>query len=118
MSIAGIISGSVSTGTLGALGSVSLQQTDSIIDWACDAGWTINGNPSIGDTGTITITGNHSSFSFREGGAWTAVSTTGGAQVNCQDSVSVLWDNTSLGGSFSGTVTCNPGGTFSVSGTF
>jgi hypothetical protein len=117
-SVSGMMSGSVSSGSLGPFGTISLQQTDSILDWTCDGGWTVNGDPYISDTGTITMTGNHYSFSFREGGGFVASATTNGARVSCQENVTVSWDSSALGGTYSGTVTCNPGGTFSVSGSF
>lgn len=117
-SVSGLMSGSVSSGSLGAFGTINLQQTDSIVDWTCDGGWTVNGDPYISDTGTMTMTGNHYSFSFHEGGGWVASATTNGSRVSCQENVTVSWDNTALGGHFSGTVTCSPGGSFSVSGSF
>lgn len=116
MSSSGQMSGSVSIGTLGPFGSISMTQTDSIVSWTCDGGWTINGDPYLSDTGTITMTGSHTSFSFRQGGGISAVATTG-ERVSCLPSVTVTWDS-SLGGSFSGSITCNPGGTYSVSGSF
>jgi hypothetical protein len=117
MSVSGQINGSVSSGTLGPFGSISLTQNDSIIDWACDGGWVVNGDPQLSDTGTITLTGSHSAFSFREGGGFVAVATTDGTRVSCLLSTSVSWDS-SLGGSYSGTANCSPGGTFNISGSF
>ena len=112
-----MISGSVSAGNLGPFGTISLQQTDSIVDWTCAGDWTVNGDPYISDTGTITFTGNHSSFSFHQGGGWVAAATAGG-RASCQESVSVSWDSTTNAGTLSGSVTCSPGGTFNVNGSF
>ncbi len=117
MSVSGQISGSVSNGNLGPFGSISLTQNDSVIDWACEGGWVVNGDPQLSDTGTITLTGSHSSFSFREGGGLSMVSTTDGTRVSCLLSTTVSWDS-SLGGSFSGNMNCSPGGGFNVNGSF
>jgi hypothetical protein len=113
----GTISGSISNGSLGPFGSISLTQSDAISNWACEGGWVVNGDPMLTDVGTITLTGSHSSFSFRQGGSFLAVATADGTKVSCQVNTSVTWDS-SFGGSFSGTENCAPGGTFNVNGTF
>lgn len=114
-SAVGTISGAVTANNLGVFGTIGLQQTDSIVDWTCTGNWTVNGDPYISDAGTITFTGTHSSFSFRQGGGWMA--TNGAARTSCQENTSVQWDS-STGGIVSGTVACSPGGTFNVNQTF
>ena len=115
ISVTGTLSGTVSTGTLGVLGKINLSQTTSIIDWRCDGNWVANGDPYISDLGTLTMTGSHTTFSFHESGGFLA--TNGAARVSCQDSVTVAWDDLTAG-TFTGTVTCVPGGAFNVSGSF
>jgi hypothetical protein len=115
ISVTGTISGIVSTGTLGFLGKINLSQTTSIIDWRCDGNWVANGDPYVSDLGTITMTGSHTTFSFHQSGGFLA--TNGAARVSCQNSVNVAWDDLTAG-TLSGTMTCVPGGTFSVSGSF
>ncbi len=116
-SVSGMITGSVTAGNLGPFGTISLQQTDSIVDWACMSGWTVNGDPYVSDTGTINFTGNHQSFSFHQSGGWVAVATAGG-RTSCQENVAVSWESATNAGTLSGSVTCRPGGTFSVNGSF
>lgn len=116
-SYSGLISGTVSVGTFGASGNVSVQQTLQFVDCVLLTGYATTGDPHISDTGTITFTGNNVSLSFHEDGGTITTSADGKDRYSCQQHSSVVWSSTT-GGSLTGSVTCVPGGDYTVSASF
>jgi hypothetical protein len=112
--LSGQLSGSVNSS---GLGYISMQGHETYTDYACEPDWVYNGNPYISFSGTVHTTASTTSMNFSEDGGFTATNKTSGTVVNVQVHLSVLWDSIT-GGSFTGTVTASPGGTFGVSGHF
>jgi hypothetical protein len=112
--LSGQLSGSVNSS---GLGYISMQGHETYTDYACEPNWVYNGNPYISFSGTIHTTASTTAMDFGQDGGLTATNTSSGLVVNVQTHVKVLWD-TITGGSFTGTVTATPGGTFTVSGHF
>jgi hypothetical protein len=116
-SVSGVLSGSLSVGTFGANGSLSVQQTLGFLDCVYLADHPTNGDPYISDAGTITFTGTHVSFSISENGGTITSTRDNKDRYSCQEHVNVIYSDLT-GGSYSGNMTCVPGNAYTMSGSF
>jgi hypothetical protein len=91
-----------------AVTNLSMQGTTTIHDYLCLQGWSINGDPYLSHTGTITVTAGRASFSFGQFLGWSATNLTSGAIIRCQEDMRVAWDDRT-GGRVQGRMDCSPG---------
>jgi hypothetical protein len=113
-SSSGRLSGSVSLEGGGPVGNVALQQNSSLADCAIDSSSVYSGMSN--DAGSWSFTSSGGSFDFSEASSLTVIR--GSSGVSSVSAQLRVVGEIPVGGTFSGTVTAAPGGTYSVSGRF
>lgn len=100
--------GSWTGGANVSVANFRLNARQTITDWRCVSGWTVNGDPYINYSGQVTGTGTNVNFDLNQSLGWKAIGQQGGRQ-SCQTSGGLNYNIS--GGNINIRLTCSPGGT-------